>query len=1184
MYIKSTLFSLSDLLFVILFITACTLPITVSAQAPCGTITDQFGEVGVMEDCNNPFGVGTVTGSPFPVTFNNTLLTPNIDIRLQSPWDAFNWNTPPFTQDSHSVHLYRKTGNDYSYVRRIPDSQYLSNFSLTEQIVLEEHFFFREKSIQINLMEVLRNDPGSINTFRWEFINEFNDYSQYAHHFTRGNYALVFEPRDFSGPNVSFLDKWLRHIIPIAHAQAPERFILPFTVNGGDIITSNPPALVFVDESGYIGDEEGEGVEPNKGSANKDELTFKVVYKDEDGTSPDEVSLQIEQVIDFETDFYRATPYFDESDVNNLTRNIEGSLDFREGATEGVLGYKSAVDLKLGFDKGETIDFYPQGNPKQSATIDLFVYRLLGVIGAESVITNLEAFDEAGDIVATVEQTFDVSDLVTLSAIATSATVISSSSDIVRLRFSVIDSPGAEIWIENITFTETLPMARTENTDPDYAVGENFSAASTFPKGNYTYHFTASSTDGLTTRLPETDQLSFVTGYSNVAFLPGVQSSSLHKGTDKLWPPTLLTNNDDLLPLEMNDDGTSKNNDISVGEIIDEVFGVNIYKGFIKFMDEDMVEKGIVKEWQALPYDWRVSMDRVLDSGKVLSDGSISYLQSTSSPYIIQELDRLAKTSDTGKVTIITHSNGGLVAKALTQKLENDNNGLLEKIDKVVFVGVPHFGTPKAVEGLLHGDETQLGDVMDIGILLDEEIARRLAEHMPSAYNLIPSLAYFDSIADPIITFDNSINRLPSLSPRAGSSITSYTDMADFLLGDGVRTKPASDDEESPNVLSSALLSDTTSMHNQIDNWTPPTDLEVFEVAGWGLDTVSGIDYSCGFFTCSSLSTLDRDIRLTAEGDGTVVYPSAVVLGEKQYFVDVLAHNKSDVRLQVNRDHKNILEIDNLQTHIRSLVTDSLDDSSLPQFITTIKPIEVGVRKRITLRSPVAIGIRDNEGRYTGLIENPQSDIRRKQEEIPNSYYREMAGHKYLGLDGRDTYTIDLQGEDTGTFTLEIEDVLHDEVVESAVFRDIPVTKNTKGTLTVSENIPVTLSLDIEGDGLMDIEILANTQTISISIEILIAQLKHEIGNVNIKESERKKLLKEISKIEKHLTKGKIYKINKEVEKIQRIIEKAKKKGSVTISNARDLELILNNFIKYLPFEDEDEKQKVGKNGEENED
>ena len=93
-----------------------------------------------------------------------------------------------------------------------------------------------------------------------------------------------------------------------------------------------------------------------------------------------------------------------------------------------------------------------------------------------------------------------------------------------------------------------------------------------------------------------------------------------------------------------------------------------------------------------IPYDWRLTPDQILDKGAEVAPGKISYLVATSSPYIIQELKRLAATSKTKKVTIIAHSNGGLVTKRLIEKLGVDAATL---VDKVIFVAVPQWARRK---------------------------------------------------------------------------------------------------------------------------------------------------------------------------------------------------------------------------------------------------------------------------------------------------------------------------------------------------------------------------------------------------------------------------------------------------------------------------------------------------------
>ena len=99
----------------------------------------------------------------------------------------------------------------------------------------------------------------------------------------------------------------------------------------------------------------------------------------------------------------------------------------------------------------------------------------------------------------------------------------------------------------------------------------------------------------------------------------------------------------------------------------------------------------------------------------------------------------MAENSPTGKVSIVAHSNGGLVTRNLLKYLEETNHSLLEKIDKVIFVGSPLLGTPKTVGELLHGTTAADGTVRDV------------EENMPGVYGLLPSRKLFDNVDDAVI-------------------------------------------------------------------------------------------------------------------------------------------------------------------------------------------------------------------------------------------------------------------------------------------------------------------------------------------------------------------------------------------------------------------------------------------------
>ncbi len=137
--------------------------------------------------------------------------------------------------------------------------------------------------------------------------------------------------------------------------------------------------------------------------------------------------------------------------------------------------------------------------------------------------------------------------------------------------------------------------------------------------------------------------------FSSVLFLPGLEASRLYENDTRLWEPGLFGDSA-LMRLSLTDAGESISPDIRTKDVIDEALipelGPNIYKSFMADMD-GLKADGVVNDWEAIPYDWRLAPDDLLEKGNEVS-GLISYLQATSSPYIIQELERLAHQSKTG--------------------------------------------------------------------------------------------------------------------------------------------------------------------------------------------------------------------------------------------------------------------------------------------------------------------------------------------------------------------------------------------------------------------------------------------------------------------------------------------------------------------------------------------------------
>jgi len=160
----------------------------------------------------------------------------------------------------------------------------------------------------------------------------------------------------------------------------------------------------------------------------------------------------------------------------------------------------------------------------------------------------------------------------------------------------------------------------------------------------------------------------FPDGNANVLFLPGVKASYLYKngflGEDQLWPPNYF--GDDVSELALDENGESLE-DVYTKDIIEQLpfTGKNIYKSFAEKLAE-LKENRDINDYNLFAYDWRKNVEDI---------------------EVIEEIEKLVVTSQNKKVTIVAHSNGGLLAKDVMRKLEE--MGRTDIIDKIIFVGTP---------------------------------------------------------------------------------------------------------------------------------------------------------------------------------------------------------------------------------------------------------------------------------------------------------------------------------------------------------------------------------------------------------------------------------------------------------------------------------------------------------------
>ena len=565
-------------------------------------------------------------------------------------------------------------------------------------------------------------------------------------------------------------------------------------------------------------------------------------------------------------------------------------------------------------------------------------------------------------------------------------------------------------------------------------------------------------------------------GASNILFLPGVTGSRLYQNIggkeNKVWEASLSFTQSDIKALYMDGNGASVNDLYTKsGEAVSHIdipfVGVDVYKTFFEKL-QSYKDNGSITDYRIFPYDWRVSPD-------VTAESPVQYLDG---PHLLEdELASLASSSRTGKVTIIGHSNGGLVAKALLNKLEQEGKQGL--VDTLVLLDVPQLGTPDTLSATLHGD---FGDLTGKGgIYLSKKNARSLTENMPDAYALLPSPHYFDVVSDPVVDVSNAPH-LRALAGVASSSISTASELERYVTGGNGRAKPAVDDVEQPNTLSQPLLTAAKDLHRALDSWTPPIGVRVLQIAGWGIDTPKGITYTeevkakCVItFVCGAKTVLTHKVNMTTDGDGTVVLPSEVAMASTStYYLDLA----SDADASGNpRNHANVTESKLFQDLLTQLVIDR-NSTVLPAHVSTSTPTRGNTATRLRLRvlSPVTLDAYDSQGRHTGLVRTQNGEVSYVEEQIPNSYYREYGEGKYLGLSANDVVQIKMNGTDTGTFTYEVTEV--GTTTEMIVaYKDIPVTASTTATMDIarSEITNAPLSLDYNGDGVVDVVLASST-------------------------------------------------------------------------------------------------------------
>ena len=702
---------------------------------------------------------------------------------------------------------------------------------------------------------------------------------------------------------------------------------------------------------------------------------------------------------------------------------------------------------------------------------------------------------------------------------------------------------------------------------------------------------------------------------SSVLFIPGLESSRLYRdekgllgvgtSTNTLWEPN---RNDDVRALFLNVNGSSTDKSIYSGGPIGSAWTYGVYGKFMKFLDS-LVAGGNIGSWQGFGYDWRKSIpDVVLGLEK----------KATTTESLIDTVTKLAKDSKTGKVTIIAHSNGGLVAKYLVKTLAD--SGKANLIDSVISVAVPYLGTPQAIGGILHGDDESLAG----GLLLKASVARQLGQNMPSAYSLLPSTGYYSQVPGSTISFatDTPVNINNGSYPR---SIVSFADMSSFVTdAKNMNTRVSSSSTDVVDLVkgNASLMASAANLHGVLDNFVWPSAITNWAIVGWNALTTKAIEYSSRNHCSMTLSGWSCTVTPTHEqvksnmGDGTVVTESASFGAEAQTIATIDLHAIDGGKTV----HANILESSTTQSVIADLISQKSSDISSVHGVTLGKPDSSKESTYIVIstHSPIQPHLYDASGNHTGEIAGPADteDLYRAYEQnIPGSTFSSIANtdtdyDTYISVpDDGQKYSLVMKGTGLGGFTLDIDRVRGGEVLNHSEYAGLPVTPLTVASTTIqfvpyvnggssgggssgsnggsdgsSEGgssissstfvtaLPV-LNIDVNGDGSTDVN-ATHDATTTVSTDSYLDILKktceslnrHDKGVKNqatIGASYCKDIPKRIDTIKDKIKKGKLGKLKHDNNSLDKMAKLFKHRDWKKIGDTdyKDIESMIDGFV-----------------------
>ena len=409
------------------------------------------------------------------------------------------------------------------------------------------------------------------------------------------------------------------------------------------------------------------------------------------------------------------------------------------------------------------------------------------------------------------------------------------------------------------------------------------------------------------------------------------------------------------------------------------------------------------------PFDWRLSAQAAVNQ-------------------LSQVIMQAVQSSPTGKVNIIAHSMGGLLVKQYLASIPG-----IPPINKVILLGSPQIGSPKAFKILNHGDNLDFtwGPLE----FLNPSKAKEISQNMPSVYELLPSRRYIAVNGGYVYDFRSD-------GPRRALD---FDETKAFMLAD---------ESDKRNDL---LLELADQFHGNLDN-DPVNGQNIYNIVGCQNPE-----------TLSEFRIYDDDVVDigTVNGDGTVPLVSAMNLANdyQNYFV------RYD---QTGINHQGLVKDSRTVGLIADIIGGSV--STLPQGVSTstsycftdISEFRNETTIAVSTHSPVALHVYDSQDHHTGPLPNGDIELG-----IPGSDYERIGENSFAFMPAGDSYRFVADGLGAGSFDMKIRAYKGSNLANTITYLNVPLAdaSTTAEVDFINSRSPANLRLDSDGDGLFDVSV-----------------------------------------------------------------------------------------------------------------